>query len=105
MPRAMYSFRMSFCTVPPSRRGSAPWRLAAATYRASKMAAVALMVIEVETRSRGMPSNRRSMSSRESMATPTRPTSPPACRWSESYPICVGRSKATDRPVWPWESR
>ena len=37
---------------------------------------MALMVIEVETRSRGIPSSRVSMSSRLSMATPTRPTSP-----------------------------
>ncbi len=42
------------------------------------MAAVALMVIEVVTRSRGMPSNSRRMSAIESIATPTRPTSPRA---------------------------
>ena len=46
--------------------------------------AVALIVIEVETRSRGMPSKRTLMSSIESMATPTRPTSPRARAWSES---------------------
>src|SRR5439155_20173802 len=44
--------------------------------------------------SRGMPSNSVSMSSSESMATPTLPTSPRARAWSESRPICVGRSKA-----------
>ena len=48
------------------------------------MAAVALMVIEVETRSSGMPSSSVSMSSRLSMATPTRPTSPAASGSSES---------------------
>ena len=42
------------------------------------MAAVALIVIEVVTRSSGMPSKRRRMSAIESMATPTRPTSPRA---------------------------
>ena len=42
------------------------------------MAAVALMVMEVETFSSGMLSKRVSMSSRESMATPTLPTSPRA---------------------------
>ena len=45
------------------------------------------------------------MSSRESIATPTRPTSPTAIDASESYPIWVGRSKATDRPVCPCSSR
>jgi hypothetical protein len=42
------------------------------------MAAVALIVIEVETRSSGMPSNNTSISASESIATPTRPTSPAA---------------------------
>ena len=42
------------------------------------MEAVALIVIEVDTRSSGIPSNNRSMSSMESIATPTRPTSPRA---------------------------
>ena len=44
------------------------------------MTAVALMVIDVETWSSGMPSNSVSMSSIESIATPTRPTSPAAMR-------------------------
>jgi hypothetical protein len=48
------------------------------------MAAVALIVIDVDTRSSGIPSSRTSMSSRLSMATPTRPTSPVACGSSES---------------------
>jgi hypothetical protein len=69
------------------------------------MAAVALMVIEVETWSSGIASSRVSMSSTLSMATPTRPTSPAASGASESYPICVGRSNATDRPVVPWDRR
>jgi hypothetical protein len=47
-------------------------------------AAVALMVIEVEMRSSGMSAKRRCMSSSESMATPTRPTSPSASGESES---------------------
>ena len=69
------------------------------------MAAVELMVIDVETFSSGMPSNRRSMSASDDTATPTRPTSPAASGWSESMPIWVGRSKATERPVVPCESR
>ena len=80
----MYSFRMSFCSVPESVAGSTPWRLATATYSASRMMAVELMVIEVDTIPRGMPSKSVAMSSIESMATPTRPTSPPASEWSES---------------------
>ena len=48
------------------------------------MAAVELMVIEVETSSSGMPSNSWCMSSMESIATPTRPTSPAAMGSSES---------------------
>ena len=39
------------------------------------------------------------------MATPTLPTSPRASWWSESRPICVGRSNATERPVWPFSVR
>ncbi len=45
------------------------------------------------------------MSSIESMATPTLPTSPSARGWSESYPIWVGRSNAHDSPVWPASNR
>ena len=41
------------------------------------------------------------MSATESIATPTLPTSPWAAGASESYPIWVGRSKATDSPVVP----
>ena len=63
--------------------------------------AVALMVIEVETSPSGMPASSRRMSSSESIATPTLPTSPAARGSSESRPIWVGRSKATDSPVWP----
>jgi hypothetical protein len=74
-------------------------------YNASRMMAVALMVIDVETRSSGIPSNSPAMSSIESMATPTRPTSPAASGWSESYPICVGRSNATLSPLTPCDSR
>ncbi len=66
---------------------------------------MALIVIEVETLSSGMPRKSVSMSSSESIATPTLPTSPLARGWSESRPICVGRSKATDRPVVPRDSR
>ena len=62
------------------------------------------MVIDVETSSSGIPSSSSFMSSIESMATPVRPTSPSARGSSESRPSCVGRSKATERPVWPRSS-
>ena len=73
--------------------------------KANNIAAVELMVIDVDTSSSRMPSNRTSMSFNEQMATPTRPTSPKASGWSASMPICVGRSKATLRPVMPCSSR
>jgi hypothetical protein len=69
---------MSFWMVPDNWRGATPWRRATAMYNASRMIAVALMVIDVDTWSSGMPSNSTAMSSIESIATPTRPTSPAA---------------------------
>ena len=59
------------------------------------------MVMEVETVPSGISSNSVRMSSTQSMATPTFPTSPCAIGASESYPIWVGRSKATESPVVP----
>ncbi len=55
----------------------------------------------METLSSGIPPNSTRMSSTESMATPTLPTSPWARGASESWPIWVGRSNATDRPIVP----
>ena len=60
------------------------------------------MVIEVFISASGMPSNSARMSPRCATGTPTRPTSPEASSWSGSYPVWVGRSKATDRPVCPF---
>ena len=58
------------------RRGARPAAARPRHRATSRMIAVALIVIDVETRSSGMPSNSSAMSSIESMATPTRPTSP-----------------------------
>ena len=80
----MYSLRMSFCVVPPTFARSAPCFFAAATYIASRIGPVALIVIEVVTRSSGRPSVSVSMSCSEAIATPTLPTSPSACASSES---------------------
>jgi hypothetical protein len=53
-------------------------------YMAKRMPAGALMVMEVETLSRGIWSKSISMSARELMDTPTLPTSPWASSWSLS---------------------
>ena len=84
VPRAMYSLRTSFWIVPVSFEPGMPWRSAASWYMSSRLEAGALIVIDVETSSSGNPSNRTSMSSSESMATPTLPTSPCASGASES---------------------
>jgi hypothetical protein len=49
VPRAMYSFRMSFWIVPRSFSAATPCRSATATYSASRIVAVALIVIDVDT--------------------------------------------------------
>jgi hypothetical protein len=43
-----------------------------------------LIVIDVDTSPNGIPANSVSMSARESIATPSRPTSPSERGWSES---------------------
>src|SRR5919198_8626 len=105
VPRAMNSLRMSFCSVPWSWVRDTPCSSPTTTYIASRIVAVALIVMDVETRSSGMSWNSRARSSTVSIATPARPTSPSAIGWSESYPIWVGRSNATESPVWPAASR
>ena len=47
---------------------------------------------------RRMPDGRARWPSTESIATPALPTSPITRGWSESYPRCVAKSKATDTP-------
>src|SRR5438093_1258825 len=103
--RATYSFRMSFWTVPRSDGRAMPRASPVATYRASRIAAVALIVMLVLTRSRGRPSRSVCISSRVEIATPTRPTSPRTIGASLSYPIWVGRSNATLSPSLPWAKR
>ena len=56
----------------------------AAIILAFYVVAGALMVIDTVTSERSMPANSVSMSSRVSMATPSRPTSPSERSWSES---------------------
>lgn len=101
VPRAMYSFSTSFWIVPVSLSALTPCSSATSWYRSSSSAAGALIVIDVDTLSSGIPPNSTRMSSIESIATPTLPTSPCAIGASESWPICVGRSNATDRPIVP----
>ncbi len=80
---------------------SMPWRSAATRYMQKTGTAGPLIVIDVVVWSSGMPSNRTSMSAAESMATPQWPTSPSERGSSESRPISVGMSNATDRPSPP----
>ena len=78
VPRAAYSFSRSFCTVPFSADASIPRSPATSSYSRSRIGAVALIVIDVETASSGIRSSNRPMSSIESIATPVLPTSPSA---------------------------
>ena len=80
VPRAMYSLRMSFWMVPQSFARETPRSSATTMYIASSVAAVALIVIDVETLSSGISSSSTRMSSTVSIATPTRPTSPERAR-------------------------
>ncbi len=99
---AMNSLRMSFCRVPLTLVKGTPCFSATAKYMQSRIAAGELMVMEVETSASEIPSNSRSMSARESMATPQWPISPRLVGASESWPIRVGMSNATERPVCPF---
>ena len=96
---------MSFWTVPPRAVGEIPFFSAAAICRARRIIAVALIVIETLTRSWEIPSKSVSMSGRAEIETPDFPTSPRAIESVGSYPICVGRSNATERPVCPRSRR
>src|SRR5712692_3220908 len=97
----MYSFNMSAWTVPLSFVIGTPFFFPTAAYMQVKTAAGAFIVIDVLTRSRGMPSKIASMSFREETFTPHRPTSPWDFGWSQSYPYRVGISNAMLRPVSP----
>ncbi len=81
---AMYSLRMSAWTVPDSASRLFPRERASATYMASRIHAVGLMVMETEMRSRSMSAKSASMSSSVSTATPSRPNSPSERGSSES---------------------
>ena len=96
---AWNSFRMSFCSVPPTVLQSTPRSLAMARYMAQITAAGPLMVWLTVTSPIGMSAYRRCMSSMVLMATPQRPTSPAESASSESRPMSVGRSNAVERPV------
>src|SRR5919106_21102 len=52
-----------------------------------------------------MPLKHVNISLIELIDTPVLPTSPSDCGLSESRPVCVGRSKARDKPVWPCSSK
>ena len=98
---AWYSFKMSFCNVPPSAARGTPAFSAWATNIAKITAAGELIVIDVVIDARSIPAYRSSMSANESIATPQRPTSPNAISSSESIPNNVGMSNAVDNPSPP----
>ena len=80
----MNSLRMSFWMVPDSTAREWPCS-SPVTMKFARIGMTApFMVIDTETRSNGMPSNRIFMSSTESMATPALPTSPSTRGWSLS---------------------
>ncbi len=79
---AMYSFRISFCRVPPIVSIAKPFFSATAMYMAQMMAAGLFMVMEVVIPCRGISSKSTSMSAREETATPHFPNSPAA--WGAS---------------------
>ena len=98
---AWYSFKMSFCSVPPKRARGVPLRSACAMNIENKTAAGELMVIEVVILPKSMSRYRSSMSSTVSIATPQRPTSPSDMVSSLSRPNSVGISNAVDKPSPP----
>ncbi len=98
---AMYSLKMSVWSVPLRTAGSTPCRSAATRYMQKAGTAGPEIVIEVVTSPSGMSLNRTSMSAAESMATPQCPTSPRERGSSESRPMRVGMSKATESPPPP----
>ena len=93
---AMYSLKMSVCRVPLRVPMSTPCRSAATRYMQKTGTAGPLIVIDVVTSPSGMPSKSTSMSAAESIATPQCPTSPRLSGSSESRPMRVGMSKATE---------
>ena len=97
----MYSLKMSVCSVPLSLPVSTPARSAATSIMQKTGTAGPLIVIDVVTSPRSMPSKSASMSAAESIATPQWPTSPRLFGSSESRPISVGMSKATESPPPP----
>lgn len=99
--RTMNSLRMSFWMVPLSADCATPCSSAATMYIASTGSTAPFIVIETDIFPSGMPSNRIFMSSTVSTGTPAMPTSPCTRGWSLSYPRCVARSNATDRPCCP----
>ena len=98
---AWYSFRMSFCSVPPIARRGMPVSSACATNMASTGAAGELIVMDVVVVPRSIPEKRSRMSASVSIATPQRPTSPSDIGSSLSRPSSVGMSNAVESPSPP----
>ena len=98
------SLRISFCIVPVSLFCLTPCSSAATIKLASTGITAPFIVIDTDISSSGILSKRVFISSTLSIATPAFPTSPTTSGWSESYPLCVARSNATESPFCPFSS-
>jgi hypothetical protein len=94
----MNSFKISFWMVPFNYSSLAPYSRAVTIYIAKMGKTAPFIVMETEISLRGISLNKIFISSTESIATPAMPTSPTTLSWSESYPLWVAKSKATDNP-------
>src|SRR5262249_31386096 len=102
---AVYSFRMAFWSVPETRGHGTPCCSAAAQYIAQRIDAGEVMGIENLPSPRGIPRDSGSKTAGDEIATPHFPTSPTDVGWSESKPIRVGKSNATESPDCPCDRR
>ena len=76
VPLAIYSLRISFCTVPFNFEILISLSSATTISKANKMIAVEFIVIEIDTLSSGISCNKILISSIVEIGTPTLPTSP-----------------------------
>src|SRR5260370_16901278 len=98
VPRATYSFRTSFWMGPLTLLQLTPRRSATTRYNASRIDAVAFIVIEVEILSSGSCTSSTSMSAIEQSGTPPPPPSPPPPDLSQSRPTSSHRPKPPHHP-------
>ena len=98
---AMYSLKMSVCSVPSSLAMSTPWRSAATRYMQNTGTAGPEIVIEVVTSASGMSVEQHVHVGGGVDRHAAVPDLAEAFGSSESRPISVGMSNATDSPPPP----